>query len=278
MPSIHRTIEPMNKLLLLVFLSMSAICYPQITEYSPTLGKDDLPDIKSVTTRTFTGESLFGYMNGGAELYREYGISKAVITEFDWKKSHFKCEVFKMNGAEEAFGIFSVSKYRCPATPPVAEFSCQTKYHLQICKGPYYISIINSSGVTGDSLFSLKIGEILAGKISEPSADLTLYLPGMNKSEINRNSVLVKGKLGLMNGATAWEDHFKEVTGYYAVFFTSGEKSVLSVRFSSGEKMVEYCRLHKINADKLSVIPLKKPTGEEISLLNEQHILIRSGF
>ncbi len=111
-----------------------------------TIGKKDLPEAKFSSSRVFTGSSLFGYINGGAELYLEYGFDVAAVTVIDYEDGEYKTEVFKMTGSEEAFGIFSVSKYRCLSIPALSEFTCQTKYQLQICKGPYYISIINKTG------------------------------------------------------------------------------------------------------------------------------------
>jgi len=98
----------MSRILILFFLIVTTICQAQIQEDFPVLDNSDLPDARFQPGRHFTGESLFGYMNGGAELYREYGIVDAVITEFDLKDGHYKCEVFKMSGPEEAFGIYSV--------------------------------------------------------------------------------------------------------------------------------------------------------------------------
>jgi hypothetical protein len=268
----------MFKLSVLIFCLVPLICFSQIPAGFPVIGKTDLPEAKFTPARYFTGESLFGYMDGGAELYLEYGISDAVITEFDIRVGHYKCEVFKMTGTEEAFGIYSVSKYRCLGSPPLSTYTCQTHYQLQICKGPYYISIINKSGNKADSIASLKIGEILSGKISEPSVDLTTFLPGTDISDLQYHAVLAKGKLGLMNGASAWEDFFKDLSGFCAVILPSGDRTTLSVRFKDKDALGEFCRLHNIETDKLSGIPLKITTGESITLIRENHLLLQSGF
>jgi hypothetical protein len=268
----------MHKLFSLIFFLFPLVCCSQIPAGFPVINKTDLSDAKFTPARYFTGESLFGYMDGGAELYREYGISDAVITEFDLSGGHYKCEVFKMTGAEEAFGIYSVSKYHCLGSPPFSTYTCQTHYQLQICKGPYYISIINKAGNKADSIASLKIGEILSGKINGPSIDLTSFIPGTDTSYLQRNAVLAKGKLGLMNGATAWEDYFKDLSGFCALILPSGDKTILSVRFSDKEALMEFCRLHKIEPARLSGMPLKISGSESVTLLRENHLLIRSGF
>jgi hypothetical protein len=264
----------MNKIFTLIFMFVSLGCYPQIQDGFPSIEKSDLPDAKFLPARHFTGESLFGYMNGGAELYREYGISGADITEFDYQSGHYKCEVFRMNGPEEAFGIFSVSKFKCSGMPPVAIYTCQTRFQLQICKGPYYISIINSAGTIADSLLSLRIGDILSRQIKDPSVDLNSFIPGMEPVDFSRNTVLAKGKLGLMNGATIWEDYFKDVTGYCALIISAKEKSLISVRFKNPDDFRQFITLHGWSTCDLSVNGLKMSGGEMIRLLADTHLLI----
>ncbi|MFH0843342.1 MAG: DUF6599 family protein [Bacteroidota bacterium] len=265
----------MPKLLFILALFNSMVCYSQIPANFPFIDKNDLPDAEFQPARHFTGESLFGYMNGGAELYREYGITDAVITEFDLEGGHYKCEIFRMTGPDEAFGIYSVSKYRCLSSPPFSRYTCQNRYQLQICKGPYYISIINRSGTSADSIVLLKTGKILEEKINEPSADLSAFIPDADPDDLNFNSILAKGKLGLVNGAADWEDFFKDVTGYYTLIYKAKEKTFLSVRFKRPEDFRLFINFHGWTICDLSASDVRKTGGETLRMLGENHILIR---
>lgn len=260
-----------------LILSLSFSGFSQIPEGFPVIGKDDISEAKFLPSRYFAGEALFGYMNGGAELYLEYGISSALITEFDLNRGHYKCEIFRMNGREEAFGILSVLKFRCLAMPSLAPFSCQTKYQLQICKGQYYINIINKSGTSADSVNSLSIGKIVVSKIIEPAADLSVFLPGSDPGEIRSKAVLSKGKLGLMNGATAWEDYFKDITGYSVVILPENDKTIISVRFVNRETLQSFIVLHNWDIEKLTTEGTIMAGGELVKVLAENHLLIETG-
>ena len=264
----------MQRLPAIFFLLISIVCRAQVPDGFPVIDKSDLPEAKFKPPRHFTGESLFGYMDGGAELYREYGITDAVITEFDLKDGHYKCEVFKMTGIEEAFGIYSVSKYRCLSSPPFSPYTCQTRYQLQICRGPYYISIINKSGNSADSLVSLKAGEILSDKINVPSAGLADFIPDINPADLDHNAVLAKGKLGLMNGATDWEDFFRDITGYYTLIYPAKEKSTLSVRFRAEEDFQQFVKFHGWNLCDIGVSDVRVAGGVILRLIGENHLLI----
>jgi len=265
----------MIKFYTLLLLLTSLACYPQIPADFPVIGKDDLPEAKFQAARHFTGESLFGYMNGGAELYREYGITDAVITEFDIEDRHYKCEVFKMTGPEEAFGIYSVSRFRCLSSPQFSQYTCLNKYQLQICKGAYYISIINRTGSTTDSLVTIKAARIIADKITAPSIDLRTFIPDSDPEMIKGTAILAKGKLGLANGATEWEDYFKDQSGFSVLKYSSGDKTILSARFSNAEDFKLFISFHGWGLCELSVSDVTISTGETLRLVGDNHLLIR---
>jgi hypothetical protein len=238
------------------------------------LDKTDLPRARFISSRTFTGESLFGYMDGGAELYLEYGFSSALITEIVLEGGRFKTEVFRMNGPYEAFGIFSVSKYKCRNRPSFAEYTCQNRYQLQICVGSYYVSIINSTGTSSDSIASLKIGEALVHKITEASADLTTFFPGKPVEEIRINSVLAKGKLGLMNGAPDFEDILKDASGYTAALFSDKNKTIISVKFRSTDDLLKFASARGWKAEIPGNGPQNVQSGETITKTADNLLIV----
>jgi len=76
----------MKQSIITILILISPVCFAQIPKDFPVVDESNLPDAKFKPSRHYTGESLFGYMDGGAELYREYGITDAVITELDFQK------------------------------------------------------------------------------------------------------------------------------------------------------------------------------------------------
>ncbi|HBZ20804.1 MAG TPA: hypothetical protein DEO60_06740 [Bacteroidales bacterium] len=256
----------MHKLLTCIFLLFlfflnSPVSFSQLPEDFPSVNKIDLPGARFSSPRTFNGSSLFGYIDGGAELYLEYGFSVVSVIEIEYLQGKYKTEIYKMNDPEAAFGIFSVSKYRCLDMPSLSEFTCRTRYQLQICKGPYYISIINSQGTKTDSIASITIGKIITDKIPDDDLDLSKYLPGIKKETIKTNCILAKGKLGIMNGMPDLEDYFKEVENYTAVFVKS-EKVIISVKFSNEMSYKKFLESNKWPDETLSIAPGVKKIAE----------------
>ncbi len=244
--------------------------YSQLPDDFPAITAEDIPGAVVSSPRVFTGSSLFGYMNGGAELYLEYGFSLASVTEISFMGGKYKTEIFRMKGPEEAFGIFSVSKFRCLDMPPYSAFTCRTRYQLQICKGPYYISIINSAGNASDSTASARIGELLAGRIEEGELNLQAYLPGIPEESIKSGCFLAKGRLGIVNGDPDLEDYFKGIQNYTSVIQKGDEKYTISVKFSDPDSMKKF-----MDVNGIEVMGNKEPVDDSRlpEFLSDSHLL-----
>jgi hypothetical protein len=266
----------MYKLILLLFSILFFAVYgnSQPAEQYLSIDKNDLPDARIQSARSFTGESLFGYINGGAELYLEYGFSSLWVADIELMGGKYKTEIYRMNGAEEAFGIFSISRYKCLGRPPLSPFTCYNKYQLQVCTGEYYISIINSSGSQTDSLASVTIAESIVGKIKGLSVDLSGYLPGWPEESLNNSAVLARGKLGVMNGSPDWEDYFKGIADYSLVIYPDNEKTILSVKFENHDALTKFTSLHNWRIEDLTYKPEEQTGGEVVRKLSDTHLLI----
>lgn len=96
--------------------------------------------------RTFTGSGLYGYMNGGAEQFLEYGVSRLVTRDMVYKGEEFTIDVYDMPSAEEAFGIYSLHVFRCERTDTSGCLDCLSRYQWQAAVGNRYVSVVFPSG------------------------------------------------------------------------------------------------------------------------------------
>lgn len=240
----------------------------------PRIDSTELPGSRISSARIFNGQALFGYMDGGAELYLEYGFKGASITDLNIGNINYKVEIFKMKGPEEAFGIFSVSRFNCRSTPDISGFTCQTKYQLQVCRGPFYISIIGRKGNRTDSLNMLKIGKICIAKINGPDFDLTHFFPESSASVQQVKCFLAKGRLGIVNGAPDLEDYFSGITGYTAVIMNRDGQRTISIKFDTTESLNGFAILHKWDPGQIGSEPKPEPDGALVRILAKSHLYI----
>lgn len=116
----------------LLFLSVSALLGAQEAEVK--------------RERTFTGTGLYGYMNGGAEQFLEYGVSKLVTRDIVYKGEEFTLDIYDMPSPEEAFGIYSLHIFRCRRADTLGCLDCLSRYQLQAVAGNRYVSAVFPSG------------------------------------------------------------------------------------------------------------------------------------
>lgn len=261
-----------------VLLAISIRVFPQEAETFPVINADDLPGAILEAPRTFNGSSLYGYMDGGADLYLEYGFTRAWVNEVNWQGGKYTIELYKMNSPEDAFGIFSVSRYRCKSTPALTPFTCQAKYQLQIVAGQFYINIINSKGTSADSLASLEIGKAIVRKVEQEPAEVGDYMPDIQAEVINRNAILVKGELGLRNGAPDLLDLFKGITGYRALILQQPEQILVSIKFDDKDQADVFFINHGPGNEKSPPESLKKVSGWTAARLSDNQVLITSNI
>lgn len=96
--------------------------------------------------RTFTGSGLYGYMNGGAEQFLEYGVSKLITRDMSYKGEEFTMDVYDMPSPEEAFGIYSLHVFRCERADASGCLDCLSRYQWQAAVGNRYVSVVFPSG------------------------------------------------------------------------------------------------------------------------------------
>ena len=60
--------------------------------------------------RVFTGSGLYGFMNGGAEQFLEYGVSRLTARDVVYKGEDYTLEIYEMPSPEDAL-VFTLCIY-----------------------------------------------------------------------------------------------------------------------------------------------------------------------
>jgi len=92
-------------------------------------------------TAVYRGDQLYDYINGGAPQFIEYGFVEVVTQELTYNDHTYIFDVYRMQDALAAFGIFSTR--RPQRSDPIGDFtySSFTTYQGLIAHGPYLIEI-----------------------------------------------------------------------------------------------------------------------------------------
>jgi hypothetical protein len=148
----------------------------------------------------FEGEDLFVYIDGGAEIYFEYGFGRVIVQDYkNAAGSRLSLEIFEMNSPESAYGMFTFkSSLRGEAVDLGDE--CQlADYYLNLCKGRYLVTVtgLDQAEVARGGL--IVIARAVDSRIQEKAAKPTLIgiLPeeGLQPASIR----FFRGPLGVFN-------------------------------------------------------------------------------
>jgi hypothetical protein len=149
------------------------------------------------------GEDLFLLINGGAEIYHEYGFKEVIAQGFrNADKKSFNLEIYHMSSPEAAYGIYSFKTGDSGKPLDTGDEGLLEEYYLNFRKGSFLVTItgFDSEQETLDGL--VKAARLIASKIKESGKPPHLLqgLPDDFKGSLKPHSVTyLKGPLGLFN-------------------------------------------------------------------------------
>lgn len=218
----------------------------QVQHDLPNITNKDIPGIEIEESRTFNGNALWGYINGGADIYLEYGFDKLLAQKLSYEGKRYVVDVYKMTGPESAFGIFSVSHMNCENKLSENEYSCVSPYQVQLVKGPFYLSIVNENGSNSEQLICKKIADILEDKIVEESYSIPVlfdkeeFIPYIGKVK------LLNGRLGIENGFPMWASLFEGIEGFNVVImpieFNDSKINIAIIEFADDNFLMTFAQ------------------------------------
>jgi len=151
-------------------------------------------------SETAIGQDLYLLINGGAEIYHEYGFKQAIHQSFINSTGHrINLEIYKMESPESAYGIFT---FRTSETGIPVEYGQKgwlETYFLNFWRENYLITVI---GLDEDSTTIhgiKKIGRVVDNKIKSEVKlpQIISLLPKQNLLE--NETTYLKGNLALYN-------------------------------------------------------------------------------
>lgn len=92
--------------------------------------------------RTFVGDSLWEYINGGAELYHTYGFSKVYTADYKSADAELVLDLYQFDNSDGAYGLYAALRPDQPelVTYGVEGYVVGTK--LEFVKGDVMVRII----------------------------------------------------------------------------------------------------------------------------------------
>lgn len=231
------------------------ICIGSMHFLSAQLPSFSLKNIEIESQQIYDGNSLWGYMNGGSDLYFEYGFEQLSVFEVKLNHKSFSFRIFEMQNAEKAFGIFSIHRFKCDNTDHNNFPVCIHNKHFQAAYGKWYISILKNDS----QLLSKEEKDSFLKWITKEFEFTDIKYP----SKVNlANASLICGPLGWQNGYTNWTDCFEDTNIY---FWLENDKAIIQFtdnahrkKFLTDWKVKNNCYYKTINQIRFILKPINQ--------------------
>ena len=165
---------------------------------------------KARPLRTFTGQDLFNQIDGGAELFLEFGFVKLRLQAYARDKAELTLNAYEMESAASALGIYLIKMGRETPFPEVAARNSAEEAQIAIIKGRYFIQVDNLGDRPASKAEAVALANAFLAGVADESALTPLdALPAEGK--VPGSERLVRGPYGLQP------------------YFTFGEGDILSL-------------------------------------------------
>src|SRR5208283_91577 len=150
--------------------------------------------------RTFTQDTLWDLMDGGAEVYVEYGVEGAASARYQHpRKGIVQVEIYAMKDAGAAFGIYSFNTRTKGQPVQIGDEAMLTDYYVLVRKGTHFLSLTAVSAPAATLPSCLELARAIAARIPAAAGkpELLSRLPAL--AGLSGHEVYFRGSLGLLN-------------------------------------------------------------------------------
>jgi len=183
----------------------------------------------------FEGEDLYTYIDGGAEIYREYGFRRVVVQDYENPRGKsVSLEIFEMETPAAAFGMFTFKRSGGGKTLNLGAGAELEAYYMNFWKGRFLVTLtgFDEGAETTEGLKA--IGRIVDSALPEggegPGLVAALPAEGLRPGSVK----YLRGLLGLNNLYSFYTARGLAFTDAVRGLYDSGEALIL-LNYGSAE-------------------------------------------
>jgi hypothetical protein len=167
---------------------------------------------KAGPLRTLTGQDLFNQIDGGAELFLEFGFARLRLQAYARDKAELTLNAYEMESAASALGIHLMKMGRETPFPEIAARNSGEEAQMAIVKGRYFIQIDNLGEVPASRAEAAALANAFLAGVAEEAALTPLdLLPAEGK--VPGSERLIRGPYGLQPYFTFGEGDILQLGG-----------------------------------------------------------------
>jgi hypothetical protein len=241
MMRISKTVSRISLSVLLMITLPAGIVFPATAD-SLRLPDNGFADgwAKSGEAQKFSANDLYGHINGGAELFLEFGFIDLLVQRYTDGRHEIGLELYRMDSPTAALGIYLMKCGKEMADPELPGRNTVNNFQTLMILHNYYIQVINAAGDSSVSPVIKKIYRRLSEGVGKP----------MSESEMLQRlpqEFQIPGRLRLFRGPYALQAIF--TFGEGDVFLQRGSVFGVCADYQNGSQYTQLLIVYQSATD-----------------------------
>jgi hypothetical protein len=162
-------------------------------------GIDTIYVLKNIDPpRIIEGDDLFTLIDGGAEIYMEYGFVRVADVSYEMGPNNkLAVQIYEMRDDTAAFGIFSFTRNPGDSSLNIGDYAVGNEYYVMAQKNKYFIIVSSQLPTKESAELTKKIASTIASNIQGngtlPGLVLKSQLAGFSIEQVK----FIAGKIAL---------------------------------------------------------------------------------
>jgi hypothetical protein len=127
---------------------------------------DEVPGIDALgSATTYAGQRLFDYIDGGADIYYEYGFRRLAVQKYRAQQGDVILEIYQMETPSAAYGIYTTDVRG--EHPSLGQDATYAGGLLTFWKGTHFVRIFADTDTDAARSLLIRLGEVVAKNIPD---------------------------------------------------------------------------------------------------------------
>lgn len=214
----------------------------------------------------YAGDDLFFLIDGGADLYLEYGFKEVAVANYINDNMQLRVEVYEMTNAARAWGVFSVRR-PFPSLSGSTQFMAFGDGYVMAVRGDDYIVVSGQHGAANPDDCKLFVDNFLVVDSGTQQYEIAHKL--LLTLDQQQQGVLFFGRAGLSSVYSLGSSSFQNfVTGTAQKSVSQGllSKLLIELSYESAEAALSDFNLFRENAFNSERYTKKQEVGPAVLL------------
>lgn len=150
--------------------------------------------------KNYRGDELFLMINGGADIYHEYGFKQVLRAEYvDVREKLIKLEIYEMESPGAAYGIYTFKVGEGGKALAIGQEALLEEYYLNFWKGDLLVTVIGTDSGEETVQGVVALAKAVDARVAQTGERPELASLLLREPLAFSHSKYVRGSLGVMN-------------------------------------------------------------------------------